>query len=298
MKCIKCGGEILPGQAFCTTCGTPVQQQVNNVQGEKVNQNLGGQGAYTPPPKKKGAPVIAIILILILVAVIIVGAIFMVKIIVDNSDSSTSTSSSRKKNNTSDDDDVIDNSIGNKVTNNTVSGNGGNEGSSKNNVVFNGFSIKVPNNLVYEISGDTISITDKADTFLINMQLKDIPFSSISAQKDAFADKMREMGVTVSKVEEKMINGNQCLIYEITESESNSIMALVRVNTKYTALCQVVDADYTTYNYKRLEDAVSIAITAEETSSSASATTSSEGAIQTNIKTNSSINYDEIFKVQ
>ena len=75
-------------------------------------------------------------------------------------------------------------------------------------------------------------------------------------------------------------------------------MALVRVNAKYTVLCQVVDADYTTYNYKRLEDAVSIAITAEETSSSASATTSSEGAIQTNIKTNSSINYDEIFKVQ
>ena len=298
MKCIKCGGEILPGQAFCTTCGTPVQQQVNNAQGEKVNQNLGGQGAYTPPPKKKGAPVIAIILILILVAVIIVGAIFMVKIIVDNSDSSTSTSSSRKKNNTSDDDDVVDNSLGNKVTNNTVSGNGGNEESSKNNVVFNGFSIKVPNNLVYEISGDTISITDRADTFLINMQVKDVPFSSFSVQKDAFADKMREMGVTVSKVEEKMINGNQCLIYEITESGSNSIMALVRVNAKYTVLCQVVDADYTTYNYKRLEDAVSIAITAEETSSSASATTSSEGAIQTNIKTNSSINYDEIFKVQ
>ena len=132
----------------------------------------------------------------------------------------------------------------------------------------------------------------------MNIQFKEIPYTSIASKKEESANTIREAGATVSKIEEKMINGTQCIVYEVSASGQNYLIAVVRVNSMYSAICEVVNADYTTYDYNALANAVAIAITAEKSSSTTNATTapSSNSNRTTNIKINSTIDIDKIIE--
>lgn len=305
MKCTNCGSEIAPGQAFCSTCGTPVPKQ-QPAQGGAVNQNLGGQVEFNPPPKKRvGASILVIIITLLIIAGIIVGAVLLINNIREDDDSSSSSSSRKKNNNDDDDDNLIDNSLGNKVTNNVVN-------NVTNNVINNtvtpsgntsgytvnvgSFVVKVPTNYIYKVSGDTVAMTNEDDTLLIRMQIKESPYSSIVAQKDELGNRMRSSGATINKMEEKTINGTQCLVYEITESGESYIIALVRINSMYTALCEVIRDDYTTYDYDGLKDAISVALTAEKSTSTTTTTTDSSNstANTSNMETKSKLDLNTV----
>lgn len=313
MKCTKCGSELAPNQAFCSTCGTPVpKQQDNQVNGGAINQNLGGQQSYTPPPRKKvGAAIWVILITILLIVAIVVGAVLIIKNVTD--DDSSSTSSSRKKNNDDDENNSSKNSSKNK-NNNTNTNNSSSKNTVSNsltnttktpttsskstyNVVLGSYVVKVPSNYKYELQGNTIYMTNEADTLLINMEIEEYPYSTVVAKKSEFTELMKQGGATIVKEEEKTINGTRCIVYEATLSGENFIIALVDVGSKYTALVQVVKDDYKTYDYDGLEDAVSIAASVEKSTGSTTTTTdSSKSATSTNLKSNNSLNLDSFFK--
>lgn len=314
MKCTNCGSEIAPNQAFCSTCGTPVPRQVNKVQGGAVNQNLGGGSGFPPPPpprKKGGVPIWVFLITILLIVAIMLGVYFLVIRDSDSDDDSSSKSSSSRKKNNNDDDDEDDNRSSrnnklNNVTNNNTnnsSGNTTNTPPTSNNgsnytVAVGGFVVKVPDTYVYQTSTDTLAIMDEDETMLIRMNIIETPYSAFVPRKDEFASKLRESGLTVSKVEEKTIDGTQCMAYEVSESGQNLIVAVIRVNSMYTAVCEIVNADYTTYDYNILEKAVSIAKTAEKSSSTTTTTTSpsSNTTTTTNLETKSKIDLEKIFE--
>ena len=314
MKCTNCGSEIAPNQAFCSTCGTPVPRQVNQVQGGPVNQNLGGQGFPPPPPpsrKKGGVPIWAFLITILLIVAIMLGVYFLVLRDSDSDDDSSSkSSSSRKKNNNDEEDDdnntSKNNTSKNNTTNNSTNNSSGNttvtpssnNSSSSYTVAVGDFVIKVPDTYIYETSADTIAIVDEEETMLIQMAIKEAPYSTVVTKKDEIASKMRETGATVTNVQEKTINGTQCLTYEVSESGENYIYAVIRVNSMYSAVCVLMNADYTTYDYNILEKAVQIAITAEKSSSTTTTTTSpsSNNPTTTNLKTKSTIDIDKILE--
>lgn len=309
MKCTNCGSEVAPNQSFCSTCGTPVAKETNYVHGNNINQNLGGQADFQPPRKKGGVPIWVFLITILLIIAIILGAYFLIVNISDSDDDSSSSSSSRKKNNSDDDDDDDDdynksvkNSSSNKYSNNTNSNNTINRPTSDSNSTYTvpvgSFTLKIPTNYIYKVSGETVSIADEADTVLIRMQIKEAPYSTIVTQKDALASKMRESGAVVSKVEEKTINGTQCVVYEITESGQNFIMALVKINSMYTALCEIGSDDVTKYDYDGLENAISIAKTAEKSSGTTSTTTpnNNSSATTSNLEFKSSIDLNNLIE--
>lgn len=301
MKCTKCGSEVAPNQAFCSTCGTPVKQQP--AQGGAVNQNLGGQVEFNQPPKKKvGASILAIVIALLLIAAIIVGTVFLINKIKEDDDSSSS-SSSRKKNNTDEDDDddniinnTISNNVKNDITNNTVTPSGN---TSVYTVNFGSYTIKIPTDFIYKVSGNIVAITDEAETKLIRIQVNETPFSQMVSNKEQYVSKMRESGVSVNKVEEKTINGTQCLVFEITESGDNYIVAAVRINSMYTAICTIINEDYTTYDYDTLKTAISMAVTVEKSTGSTTTTTTTSNnntANTSNMESKIKLDFDSIFE--
>ncbi|MBR2705248.1 MAG: zinc ribbon domain-containing protein [Clostridia bacterium] len=287
MKCSKCGNEILPGQAFCTTCGTPVSQMQNEAKSEVKNQNL--RQDFIPPKKKSGMPVWAILLILILVIVIVVGICIIVITLVNADDDS---GSSKKKHSSNDIANETTNSVTNNITNNTIP----NNKDKKNKKVISvndGFVAKIPEDYKYKMSTEGVSITDKDETMLINLQVKEHPYSTVVARKDELANILRNGGSTISKMEEKVINGTSCLVYEVSVTGYNSIIALVKIDASNTAIVEVIDADYTTYNYSNLEKAVEIAVTAEKSTDSKTTTPDGNNTI-TNLESKSSINYSTL----
>ena len=313
MKCTNCGSEIAPNQAFCSTCGTPVPRQVNQVQGGAVNQNLGGQGFPPPPPQKKGGvPIWVFLITILLIVAILLGVYFLVLRNSDSDDDSSSkSSSSRKKNDTDDEDDddnksSKNNTSKNNTSNNTENNSSGNttytpssnDSSSSYTVAVGSFTVKIPDNYIYQTANDRVAIADEEDTMLITMEFEEIPYSTIVSKKDEVAGKFREAGATVSKVEEKTVNGTQCIVYEVSESGQNYIIAVVRVNSMYSAVCEVVNADYTTYDYNILGKAVSIATTAEKSSSTTTTTTapSSNNTTTTNLESKSTIDLKNILE--
>lgn len=313
MKCTNCGSEIAPNQAFCSTCGTPVPRQVNQVQGGAVNQNLGGQGFPPPPPQKKGGvPIWVFLITILLIVAILLGVYFLVLRDSDSDDDSSSSSSSSRKKNDSDDEDDDDNKSSKNNTTNNTSNNTANNSTGNNTytppssdsgssftVAVGGFTVKVPDNYIYQVSDNMIKIGDENDTILIHMMIQETPYSSIVSRKDELASKIRTNGATVSKVEEKTINGTQCIAYEVTEAGQNYVLAVVRVNSMYTAVCEVINADYTTYDYNALGTAVSIATTAEKSSSTTTTPTapsSNNNNTTTNLESKTTIDIKNILE--
>ena len=313
MKCTNCGSEIAPNQAFCSTCGTPVPRQVNQVQGGAVNQNLGGQGFPPPAPQKKGGvPIWVFLITILLIVAILLGVYFLVLRDSDSDDDSSSSSSSSRKKNDSDDEDDDDNKSSKNNTTNNTSNNTANNSTGNNTytppssdsgssftVAVGGFTVKVPDNYIYQVSDNMIKIGDENDTILIHMMIQETPYSSIVSRKDELASKIRTNGATVSKVEEKTINGTQCIAYEVTEAGQNYVLAVVRVNSMYTAVCEVINADYTTYDYNALGTAVSIATTAEKSSSTTTTPTapsSNNNNTTTNLESKTTIDIKNILE--
>ena len=307
MKCTNCGSEIAPNQAFCSTCGTPVPRQVNQFQGGAVNQNLGGQpGNFPPPPPRKGhgATIAVILITLLLIAGIIVGAVLIIMNM--SEDDSSSSSSSKKKNNTLaenvinlvDDGNNVTNNDTNNVTNNTITVNPGGGNTSGYSVTAGGFTVKVPYEYVYEVQGNVIAISDENETMLINMSIAEKPYSSVIANKATLESNMRSYGATLNKSEEKTIDGVQCLVYETVIGGQNELFAYIRINSMYTACCEIVNADLTTYDYNVLKKAIPIVTSAVKststTDSSSSSSSSSSTGNTTNIKSKADIDLQKI----
>lgn len=249
MKCTKCGNKILPNQAFCSVCGSPVERQNQSYQ-----ENNGNGG-------KKGIPVwLTIVLILVVVAIMLV---IMFVLLNNKEDSKSDNKKDVVENNV-----VVSNAINdvapkntsaNNVSGNTISQT--NTATSYYKVKLENCQLKVPDNLIYKVNGEELMLMDEDATWVAQVCIQEGSFSSFTESN--VASYLRSAGMTVNNTKETTIGGLNAIVSEITMSGINMLVAYVRINSMYMGCIALYSSDYATYDYNSLNTVAKVLTTVQ-----------------------------------
>ncbi len=250
MNCKKCGFQLTENDQFCKNCGAPV----NNTSVQNNNEILSGQmtQTYTQPamqqpswtsgynaqpisqnPKNSNTK---FIIIGIIVAVAIVGIIVAIS------------------------------AFGGNKLNNSGGNNGGssvvNNSNSSYTVKFNGFTFKIPTNLVYETKSNSIVLGDEEGTWAASIEVVKGSYSQMLSNKSQLQGAFQSMGYTSSAAVEKTIGGMPFITIEISKSGTNALLGLAKANSMNLFGITAYNID-NEYDYNLLEKVSSILSSAE-----------------------------------
>lgn len=264
MNCKKCGFQLTENDQFCKNCGTPVnntsvqnnneglenqntqtytqqqsisQQPMNNYSQPAMQQPSWTSGYNAQPinqaPKNSNTK---FIIIGIIVAVAIVGIIVAIS------------------------------AFGGNKSNNSGTNNGGpsvvNNSNSSYTVKFNGFTFKIPTNLVYETQSDAVLLGDEEGTWAAYIEVIEGSYSQMLSKKSQLQSVYQSMGYTSSAAVEKTIGGMPFITLEISKSGTNALLGLAKANSMNLFGITAYNVE-NEYDYKLLETVSSILSTAE-----------------------------------
>lgn len=264
MNCKKCGFQLTENDQFCKNCGTPVnstsvqnnneglenqntqtytqqqsvsQQPMNNYSQPAMQQPSWTSGYNAQPinqtPKNSNTK---FIIIGIIVAVAIVGIIVAISAFGGNKSNNSGT-----------------NNGGSSVVNNS---------NSSYTVKFNGFTFKIPTNLVYETQSDAVLLGDEEGTWAAYIEVIEGSYSQMLSKKSQLQSVYQSMGYTSSAAVEKTIGGMPFITLEISKSGTNALLGLAKANSMNLFGITAYNVE-NEYDYKLLETVSSILSTAE-----------------------------------
>lgn len=264
MNCKKCGFQLTENDQFCKNCGTPVnstsvqnnneglenqntqtytqqqsvsQQPMSNYNGPAMQQPSWTSGYNAQPinqaPKNSNTK---FIIIGIIVAVAIVGIIVAISAFGGNKSNNSGT-----------------NNGGSSVVNNS---------NSSYTVKFNGFTFKIPTNLVYETQSDAVLLGDEEGTWAAYIEVIEGSYSQMLSKKSQLQSVYQSMGYTSSAAVEKTIGGMPFITLEISKSGTNALLGLAKANSMNLFGITAYNVE-NEYDYKLLETVSSILSTAE-----------------------------------
>ncbi len=251
MNCKNCGAPLGAGDNFCQSCGTPVNQtntnnmnnngNVPNNQNNSVNNgnnmvNGQNQNMWIPnnpnnngynngmnqvpyqnnmAPKKNNFAVI--IVILLIVAVVVLAVIFVPKFL-----------------------DGKDNNNGNNDTNiNDNDNNNGNQNAEGDNsareITIDGVSLKVPSNMIYEISGNALLLGDLENTWQAALYLVDGSFVQLKLKMTTLKDYFESSGLVAKQAQLKEYGNKEFVTIELEESGTMILGAYTNLTTNKVA---------------------------------------------------------------
>lgn len=115
-------------------------------------------------------------------------------------------------------------------------------------VNFKGFTLSIPDNLVYEEQDGTLMIGNEAGTWAAVLELEQGSFAQLKANKSQLQSLMQQSGYTASIASEKTLKGVDFITLEISASGQKAIAALAKANSMYffgvTAYNQNNEYDY------------------------------------------------------
>jgi len=243
MKCEKCGFENSLEDKFCTKCGNelntselqqlpsdnnveelvieekPVEEKQEEVQEEKKEEIPEEVNVKVPKKKINLVQYVAIILVVSLV----VGSIVYF-----------SMSVSLKK--------YKEVSIKN---------------SPYNEVKLDGFTYKIPQEYSYEKDKDYISITNKDESWIIQLGSTKSSYDTLKSNKAILQEAFLKDGIKASIPKVENINDKEYLTLELDENSKKSLVAYSKFNSMYinVVLVRNINNDY---DYDKLEIANSI----------------------------------------
>lgn len=279
MNCKKCGYSIADGDQFCKNCGEPVtvpsvgqanigDQVVNNNQNMQFQQPVNSQpnpqimsGAmpqnpvepnYQPQwmngynnsnPVPTNSPKNGLNnknIVLAFGCVVCVLTLVLISMLFKNDNKSLNNSTPNNS------------QSGTLISNKTYK------------VNFKGFTLDIPDNLIYEENNDILYIGDEDGTWMTMLEVEEGSYSQIKANINSLPLAMQNNGFTSSDATEKAINGMNFITLEISNGGQNAIAAVTRANAMYFFALTVITQD-NDFNYDLLKTFVPIINSAQYT---------------------------------
>lgn len=244
MNCKNCGYAITQDDQFCKSCGTPtnISVQSNEGVGTSVNQSVSQpmsqptqpvqptQQMYQQPmntqsnnyqptyqqPKNNNNNAIKYVLIGVGVLVVIALIIF-----------------------------AISNFSNNSSNNNNANSNVGNDGNIASNststyTVKNGeFTYKIPTDLVYQVQGDTLYISDEKGTWVSMVAMMQGAFSQLSEAN--ITANLQSAGYNVINSYSKNFSGIDFIVSEISYQGTNELLAYAKATSMHIIGLEIVN---------------------------------------------------------
>ena len=241
MNCKNCGYAITQDDQFCKSCGTPTNISVQNNEGvgTSVNQSVSQpmsqptqpvqptQQMYQQPmntqsnnyqpsyQQQKNNNNNAIKFVLIGVGVLVVIALIIFAI----------SNFSNKSN--------VGSNVGNEGGNIAAS-------SSSTYTVKNGeFTYKIPTDLVYQVQGDTLYISDEKGTWVSMVAMMQGAFSQLTEAN--ITANLQSAGYNVINSYSKKFNGIDFLISEINYQGTNELLAYAKATSMHIIGLEIVN---------------------------------------------------------
>lgn len=260
MNCKKCGSLITENDQFCKNCGESVNSQptnqgiqqvvgqtpanyvqqpmnmhqpVNNMQPMNMQQpmsnynnipvNMQPTNTMQQPTKSSGAgKYIAIGLAM----VVIVAVAFIAGMAINNGESKQLSNGGKTE--------VAQQSRSNYKVN------------------FEGFTLEIPDNLVYEEKNGTLLIENESGTWMASLIIKQANFAQLQANKGQLQATMQRVGYTSSAATEKKLGGVNFITLELSTSGQNALAAMAKVNSMNVFCITAYNQD-NEFDYKLLE---------------------------------------------
>ena len=261
MNCKKCGFQLTESDQFCKNCGAPV----NNISAQNPSATLGSQNmqGYSQPGVMNQSNVqpstqygqqswtngynlqstsqiqknsnTKFIIIGIVVVLAIVGIVVAISAF-----------------------------SGNKTNNSGINNGGSSAANSSYTVKFNGFTFKIPTNLVYEVEEDCIALGDEEGTWTAFIEVSEGSYSQLLSNKSQIQSVYQADGFISSVAAEKTIGGMSFITIELSKDGTNSILGWSKANSMnlFSIVAYNINNEY---DYKLLEKVSSILKSAEYT---------------------------------
>lgn len=244
MNCKRCGSPMNMGDQFCKNCGATVNEVNNNIGAEQpVNSSIvasqtnnGWSNSSVQPvqtPKKNNNT--AIIIVGVIIAIAIFAAIVTGMLVLG-----------KDKEPTKEPENVVDD--------------GGNSGTvtptpaaSSYTVKSNGFTFKVPDNLIYQTGEDMLILMDEEGTWQVAISSMEGNYSQIVKMKNQVKSNFQSYGYTVENMSEETIGGVKYLLFEISVDGENVLVGYTAANSMYFFGFELYDIN-NEFNYDSLEE--------------------------------------------
>ena len=276
MNCKKCGAPLAAEDRFCKNCGTAVEvadaqptimstESVNgntnlsgggnvteNLTGSlNANVNVSGNGNVPGQGVNNGVPSqpvntngtnnskksIFIVAGAVAVVIIVLSVVFVPKFLSGNKETKKSSG------------DVPVAPISSPAA------------TSFYKVNFKDFTFKIPDNLIYEISLDSLLVMDEDDTWMAEISIGDGNFSQLKTNKSSLQGYFQQSGYNAKPAEIKNISGSEFITLEMERAGTNILAAYVKLNSMKISWIVAYTRD-NDFDYDVLEKMVPIVSTA------------------------------------
>ncbi len=134
-------------------------------------------------------------------------------------------------------------------------------------VNVNGFSFKVPQTYIYEISNGYLMFTDESDEWIIRISVQKASFETLKSNKEQLKVAAEKRGYIATNPTVKTINGVELIEFNFEASSLKYNAAYAKLNSMYIATIEGFNQE-NTYDEEILKRATAIVKTAEYTGES------------------------------
>ena len=144
-----------------------------------------------------------------------------------------------------------------------LGGKGGSIGSTKTyTVIHDGFTYKIPTNLIYSTDEDYLILGNEEDTWAVLIATLEGSYSQYVAGKNQLILKFQSDGYAINDLSERNIGGVTFLVGEASKSGNNAIIAYSKANSMYT-FGMIVTTINNDFDYDVLKNITSVLKSAE-----------------------------------